>query len=91
MVINLKNMLQKVNVYLHIHSLIVLFLSLDDTTTEILNPLKQFTGVFQSTIGSYRLLYGAEMDCVVENAPSTTEHIELKVCAGKSLDDLPLQ
>jgi len=38
-------------------------------------------------------LYGAEMDCVVEKPSSTTttEHIELKVCAGKSLDDLPFQ
>ncbi len=68
-----------------------MFWSLDHTTTEILNPLKQFTGVFQSTIGSYRLLYGAEMDCVVEKSSSTTEHIELKLCAGKSLNDLQFQ
>lgn len=64
---------------------------LDNTTTETIDPSKQFTGVFQSTIGSYRLLYGAEMDCVIEKSSSTTEHIELKVCAGKSIDDLPFQ
>ena len=67
------------------------FQSLDHSTTETLNPLKQFTGIFHSTIGSYRLLYGAEMDCIVEKSTSITEHIELKVCAGKSLDDLPFQ
>ncbi|CAF4314262.1 unnamed protein product, partial [Rotaria sordida] len=62
-----------------------------NTSTESLNPSKQFAGVFQATIGSYRLLYGAEMDCVVEKSSSITEHIELKVCAGKSLDDLPFK
>ncbi|UJR33888.1 hypothetical protein I4U23_021309 [Adineta vaga] len=60
-------------------------------STETLNPSKQFSGVFQSTIGSYRLLYGAEMDCIIEHSSSTTEHIELKVCAGKTLDDLPFR
>ncbi|CAF1271056.1 unnamed protein product [Rotaria sordida] len=63
----------------------------NNTSTESLNPSKQFAGVFQATIGSYRLLYGAEMDCVVEKSSSITEHIELKVCAGKSLDDLPFK
>ncbi|CAF3339487.1 unnamed protein product [Rotaria sp. Silwood1] len=67
------------------------YVTKNDTSTEPLNPLKQFTGVFQATMGSYRLLYGAEMDCVVEKSSSITEHIELKVCAGKSLNDLPLK
>ncbi|CAF1350473.1 unnamed protein product [Rotaria sp. Silwood1] len=61
----------------------------NDTTTETLNSLKKFIGVFQSTIGSYRLLYGAEIDCATKKSSSTTKHIELKVCAGKSLYDLP--
>ena len=69
----------------------MIFSPLDATTDETWNPSKQFTGVFQSALGSYKLLYGAEMDCVVETSPTTTEHIELKVCAGNSLDDLPLQ
>jgi hypothetical protein len=64
---------------------------LDHVPTETINPLKQFTGVFQGTVGSFRLVYGAEMDCVVEKSSSTSEHIELKVCAGKSLNDLPFQ
>jgi len=37
------------------------------------------------------LLYGAEMDCVVEKSSSKTEHIELKVSAGNSLSDLQFQ
>jgi RAT1-interacting protein len=62
----------------------------NDSTTEALNSLEKFHGVFQSTIGSYRLLYGAEIDCVVEkSSSSTTEPIELKVCAQKSISDLP--
>ncbi|CAF2705172.1 unnamed protein product [Rotaria sp. Silwood2] len=67
------------------------YVTKNDTSTELLNPSKQFTGVFQATIGSYRLLYGAEMDCIVEKSSSVTEHIELKVCAGKSLNDLPFK
>ena len=63
---------------------------LDANQDETWNPSKQFAGVFQSTLGSYKLLYGAEMDCVVETSPTKTEHIELKVCAGNSLSDLPL-
>lgn len=61
---------------------------IDYTTTETLNPLKQFTGIFRSTIGHDRLLYGAEMDCVIDKS---NEHIELKLCAGNSLNDLPFQ
>lgn len=64
---------------------------IDHDPTETLNPLKQFTGVFRSSIGDHRLIYGAEMDCVVETSPSTKEHIELKLSAGKSLNDLPFQ
>ncbi|CAF4529732.1 unnamed protein product [Rotaria sp. Silwood2] len=64
------------------------YVTKNDATTEKLNPSKQFIAVFQSTIGSYRLLYSAEIDCVVERSPSMSEHIELKVCAGKSIDDL---
>ncbi|CAF0725253.1 unnamed protein product [Rotaria sordida] len=67
------------------------YVTKNDTLTEPLNPSRQFAGVFQATIGSYRLLYGAEMDCVVEKSSSITEHIELKVCAGRSLDDLPFK
>ncbi|CAF3736466.1 unnamed protein product [Adineta steineri] len=67
------------------------YVTKNNTSIETLNPSKQFSGVFQSTIGSHRLLYGAEMDCVIERSSSTTEHIELKVCAGKTLDDLPFR
>ncbi|CAF1215856.1 unnamed protein product [Adineta ricciae] len=67
------------------------YVTKNNLSTETLNPSKQFSGVFQSTIGSYRLLYGAEMDCVIEQSSSVTEHIELKVCAGKTLDDLPFR
>jgi RAT1-interacting protein len=65
------------------------YVTKNDGTTKTLNSSEKFTGVFQSTIGSYRLLYGAEIDCVVEKSSSTTEHIELKVCAGNSINDLP--
>ena len=63
----------------------------DANTEEIIDPSKQFTGVFQSTIDRYRLVYGAEMDCVLEKPSTNKEHIELKVCAGKSLNDLTFQ
>ena len=63
----------------------------DAATEEEIDPSKQFTGVFQSTIGRHHLLYGAEMDCVLESEATNKEHIELKVCAGKSLSDLPFQ
>lgn len=66
-------------------------LFLDANTEEIIDPSKQFTGVFQSTIDRYQLVYGAEMDCVLENSSTNKEHIELKVCAGKSFDDLKFQ
>ncbi|CAF2999220.1 unnamed protein product [Rotaria socialis] len=64
---------------------------LDNTSTEPITPSTQFAGVFQGNIGSYRLLYGAEMDCIVEQSLSMTENIELKISAGKSLNDLPFQ
>ncbi|CAF2846364.1 unnamed protein product [Rotaria sp. Silwood2] len=67
------------------------YVTKNDTLTEPFNPSKQFAGVFQATIYFYHLLYGAEMDCVVEKSLSITEHIELKVCAGRSLDDLPFK
>ena len=63
----------------------------DNMPNETINSSQQFTGVFQATINTYRLLYGAELDCVLEKSPTITEHIELKVCAGKSLSDLPFQ
>ncbi|CAF3178782.1 unnamed protein product [Rotaria sp. Silwood2] len=54
------------------------YVTKNDTLTEPFNPSKQFAGVFQATIYFYHLLYGAEMDCVVEKSLSITEHIELK-------------
>jgi RAT1-interacting protein len=63
----------------------------DMNINETIDPSKQFTGVFQSSLDAYRLLYGAEMDCILQHTSTTSEHIELKLCAGKSLQDLPLQ
>ncbi|CAF1235143.1 unnamed protein product [Rotaria sordida] len=54
------------------------YVTKNDTSTEPLNLSQQFAGVFQVTIGSYRLLCSAEMDRAVEKSSSITEHIELK-------------
>ncbi|CAF1535183.1 unnamed protein product, partial [Didymodactylos carnosus] len=71
----------------------------DYVTKEIIesspSPMKQYTGVFYSVLDCYRLLYAAEMDCVIENKSNNDknkvvqEHVELKICSGNSLADLP--
>ena len=65
--------------------------SSDLPADEATNSSKEFAGVFHSSIGSDRLLYGAEIDCMLQKESPESEFIELKVCAGKSLNDLPFQ